>query len=176
MQSSGHATQVQERGQQRDTNRVIDIADCQVSADPNETLVTYSLGSCIGVTIWDPEVRAGGMIHYMLPESGLSKAKAKVRPAMFADTGLPLLFRSVYKLGAVKNRLIVKVAGGSQLLDDNGTFAIGKRNYIMLRKILWKNGVLIDNEHVGGSLSRTLRLHIETGRVTLKMRQGEIEL
>ncbi len=138
--------------------------------------MTYSLGSCIGVTIWDPEVRVGGMIHYMLPESTLSPEKAKARPAMFADTGIPLLFRSVYKLGAIKKRVIVKVAGGSQLLDDNGTFAIGKRNYVMLRKIFWKNGVLIDNEHVGGSLSRTLRLNIETGRVTIKMRQGEIEL
>ena len=138
--------------------------------------MTYSLGSCIGVTIWDPEVRVGGMIHYMLPESTLSPEKAKARPAMFADTGIPLLFRSVYRLGAIKKRVIVKVAGGSQLLDDNGTFAIGKRNYVMLRKIFWKNGVLIDNEHVGGSISRTLRLNIETGRVTIKMRQGEIEL
>ena len=154
----------------------IDIADCQVSADTDQTLVTYSLGSCIGVTIWDPEVRVGGMIHYMLPESSLSPEKAKARPAMFADTGIPLLFRSVYKLGAIKKRVIVKVAGGSQLLDDNGTFAIGKRNYVMLRKIFWKNGILIDNEHVGGSLSRTLRLNIETGRVTIKTRQGEIEL
>lgn len=156
--------------------RTIDIADCQVSADTDQTLVTYSLGSCIGVTIWDPEVRVGGMIHYMLPESTLSPEKAKARPAMFADTGIPLLFRSVYKLGAIKKRVIVKVAGGSQLLDDNGTFSIGKRNYVMLRKIFWKNGVLIDNEHVGGSISRTLRLNIETGRVTIKTRQGEIEL
>ena len=138
--------------------------------------MTYSLGSCIGVTIWDPEVRVGGMIHYMLPESTLSPEKAKARPAMFADTGIPLLFRSVYRLGAIKKRVIVKVAGGSQLLDDNGTFAIGKRNYVMLRKIFWKNGVLIDNEHVGGSISRTLRLNIETGRVTIKTRQGEIKL
>ena len=154
----------------------IDIADCQVSADTDQTLVTYSLGSCIGVTIWDPEVRVGGMIHYMLPESSLSPEKAKARPAMFADTGIPLLFRSVYKLGAIKKRVIVKVAGGSHLLDDTGTFAIGQRNSVMLRKIFWKNGILIDNEHVGGSLSRTLRLNIETGRVTIKMRQGEIEL
>ncbi len=157
-------------------DRTVDIADCQVSADTNQTVVTYSLGSCIGVTIWDPVVGVGGMLHYMLPESTLSPEKAKACPAMFADTGIPLLFRLVYKLGAIKKRVIVKVAGGSQLLDDNGTFAIGKRNYVMLRKIFWKNGVLIDNEHVGGSLSRTLRLNIETGRVTLQTRQGEIEL
>ena len=154
----------------------IDIADCQVSADTDQTLVTYSLGSCIGVTIWDPEVRVGGMIHYMLPESTLSPEKAKARPAMFADTGIPLLFRSVYKLGAIKKRVIVKVAGGSQLLDDNGTFAIGKRNYVMLRKIFWKNGILIEAEDIGGSISRTVRLDGATGRCTIKSRGQETEL
>lgn len=157
-------------------DRVVDIADCQVSADREDTLVTYSLGSCIGVTIWDPQVHVGGMIHYMLPESSLSPEKAKLKPAMFADSGVPTLFRAVYELGAVKKRLIVKVAGGSQLLDDNGTFNIGKRNYVMLRKIFWKNGILIDSEDVGGSISRTLRLDVETGQVTLKTRGKETKL
>ncbi len=157
-------------------DQVVDIADFQVSRDPRVTLVTYSLGSCIGVTIWDPKVCVGGMIHYMLPESSLSTEKAKARPAMFADTGIPGLFRAAYELGAVKKNLIVKVAGGSQLLDDNGLFNIGKRNYVMLRKIFWKNGVLIDAEDTGGSISRTVRLEIETGRVTIKNRTREVEL
>lgn len=157
-------------------DQVVDIADFQVSGDPQVTLVTYSLGSCIGVTIWDPKVCVGGMIHYMLPESSLSTEKAKARPAMFADTGIPDLFRAAYELGAVKKNLIVKVAGGSQLLDDNGLFNIGKRNYVMLRKIFWKNGVLIDAEDTGGSISRTVRLEIGTGRVTIKNRTREIEL
>lgn len=157
-------------------DQVVDIADFQVSRDPRVTLVTYSLGSCIGVTIWDPKVCVGGMIHYMLPESSLSTEKAKARPAMFADTGIPDLFRAAYELGAVKKNLIVKVAGGSQLLDDNGLFNIGKRNYVMLRKIFWKNGVLIDAEDTGGSISRTVRLEIGTGRVTIKNRTREIEL
>ncbi|MCG3137446.1 MAG: Chemoreceptor glutamine deamidase CheD [Phycisphaerae bacterium] len=116
------------------------------------------------------------MIHYMLPESSLAPEKAKLNPAMFADSGVPILFRSAYELGAVKKRLIIKVAGGSQLLDDNGTFNIGKRNYIMLRKIFWKNGILITSEDVGGSISRTLRLDNATGRVTIRNRQQEREL
>ncbi len=155
---------------------VVDIADFKTSADTRDVLVTYSLGSCIGVVVWDPETRVGGMLHYMLPESSLSPAKAKAKPAMFGDTGIPALFRAVYELGAVKKRLIVKVAGGSQLLDDNGTFNIGKRNFVMLRKIFWKNSVLIDAEHVGGSLSRTLRLDVGSGRLLLKVRGKEIEL
>ena len=157
-------------------NLVVDIADFRVSANPDDCLVTYSLGSCIGVAIWDPQVRVGGMIHYMLPEASLSPDKAKANPAMFADSGIPELFRAAYELGATKKRLIVKVVGGSQLLDDNGTFNIGKRNYTMLRKLFWKNGILIDAEDVGGSISRTLRLAVDDGRVTLRTREGEVEI
>ena len=155
---------------------VVDIADLKVSNDPNVDLVTYSLGSCIGVTIWDPQVRVGGMIHYMLPESSLAPEKARQNPAMFCDTGIPALFRAAYALGAVKQRMIVKVAGGASLLDDNGTFSIGRRNYIMLRRLFWKNGILIEAENVGGNLSRTLRLSIGSGRVTVRHRGQEVEL
>ncbi len=157
-------------------NILVDIADFAVSNDPQATLVTHSLGSCIGVTIWDSEIRVGGMIHYMLPESSIAPEKAQTKPAMFADTGVPALFHAVYALGAVKKRLIVKVAGGSHLLDDNGTFNIGQRNHIMLRKLFWKNGILVDSEDVGGSISRTLRLEVGTGRVTITTRGQEKEL
>ncbi len=155
---------------------VVDIADFAVSRDPDDTLVTYSLGSCIGVSIWDPAAHAGGMLHYMLPEAALSPDKAASTPGMFCDSGVPRLFRAVYELGAAKNRLVVKVAGGALLLDDRGTFNIGKRNYLALRKIFWKNGVMIDGEDVGGSISRTLRLNIATGEVTLKTRDREVPL
>jgi chemotaxis protein CheD len=157
-------------------NVVVDIADLAVSREPDAALITYSLGSCIGVSIWDPVAHVGGMLHYMLPESQLSPEKARSNPAMFGDTGIPRLFRAAYELGAVKNRLIVKVAGGSQLLDDNGTFNIGKRNYLALRKIFWKNGVMIKAENVGGSISRTLKLIVATGVVTVKSRNQEVPL
>lgn len=155
---------------------VVDIADLAVSDDPGTALITYSLGSCIGLCLWDPVAHVGGMLHYMLPESQLSPEKARSNPAMFCDTGVPKLFRAAYELGAVKSRLVIKVAGGSQLLDDNGTFNIGKRNYLALRKIFWKNGVMINAENVGGSISRTLKLHIGTGAVTIKSRNQEVPL
>lgn len=155
---------------------VIDIADLAVSADPTAHLITYSLGSCIGLTIWDPAAHVGGMLHYMLPDSQLSPEKARVTPGMFCDTGVPMLFRTAYELGASKHRLIVKVAGGSQLLDEAGIFNIGKRNYLALRKLLWKNGVLISGESVGGSISRTLKLEVATGEVSVKTRNQETPL
>ena len=147
----------------------IGIADMKVSDDRGVTLVTHSLGSCIGLAVYDPVAKVGGMLHYMLPESQLNPEKAKTTPLMFADTGIPILFKSCYKLGAVKGRMIVKVAGGSQVMDESGIFNIGKRNYAALRKIFWRNKVIIDGEDVGGAVNRTMRLSIATGQLSLKV-------
>ena len=141
----------------------------KVSDDPGVTLATHSLGSCIGVAVYDPVVKVGGLLHYMLPESELDPAKAKTRPLMFADTGIPILFKSCYKLGAVKARMIVKAAGGSQVMDASGVFNIGKRNYAALRKIFWRNKVIIDGEDVGGAVNRTMWLSVATGELSLKV-------
>ena len=96
---------------------------------------------------------------------------------MFADTGIPLLFKEAYSLGGEKRRMQVKVIGGAQLLDDSGYFNIGKRNYMALRKILWANNVLIQAEEVGGQVNRTVRLEVATGKIWVKNSgKGEGEL
>ena len=156
---------------------VIGVADMAVSSTAEETLITYSLGSCIAVITYDPVAKVGGILHFMLPEASMDMEKAKKKPAMFADSGIPVLFKQSYQLGATKKNTVVKVAGGSQIMDENGVFNIGKRNYLAMRKIFWRNNVLIAAEHVGGSVNRTVRLEISTGRVTLKVSGfGEIEL
>jgi chemotaxis protein CheD len=155
---------------------VVEIADLKVSSNPSVVLVTYALGSCIAVIVHDPVMKAGGMIHYMLPLSESSPEKATERPAMFADTGIPLLFHSMYALGCKKQDLVVKVAGGGSLYDDNGHFAIGQRNYTILRKMFWKAGVMISAEDVGGTKSRTVRLFVDTGRCTITASGEETEL
>jgi chemotaxis protein CheD len=141
----------------------------KTSKDPAATLVTYSLGSCIGIAIYDPAVKAGGLLHYMLPESNLDATKAKNNPFMFADSGIPLLFKETYKLGAKKQRMKVVVVGGAQILDQKGFFNIGKRNHMAVRKIFWKNQVMIDHEDVGGNVNRTIRLDIATGDIHIKV-------
>lgn len=150
------------------SNLVVGIADCQVSNLADQVLVTYALGSCIAVAIHDPVAGVGGMLHYMLPESAISPTKAGENPYMFADTGIPLLFRRAYGCGAEKRRLVVRVAGGAQVMDSQGVFNIGKRNYLALRKILWKAGVLVQAEEVGGNHSRTVRLEVGSGRFWLR--------
>lgn len=154
----------------------VDIADIKVSNDPECVIVTYALGSCIAVMLHDPTRRIGGMIHYMLPLSETSPDKAKLKPAMFADTGIPLLFEEMYKHGCDKRDLVVKVAGGGALYDDKGMFNIGQRNYTVLRKLFWKNGVIIKAEDVGGAKSRTARLWVGTGKVTISSQGEEAEL
>lgn len=93
---------------------VVGISDLKISKNPGDVLVTYALGSCIGVAVYDPLVKVGGLLHYMLPDSTLDANKARENPGMFADTGIPLLFKSCYALGAEKRRMIVKVAGGGK--------------------------------------------------------------
>jgi len=155
----------------------VGVADLKVSNRGNQVLVTHALGSCVGLAIYDPQARVGGLLHYMLPDSHLDPAKAQVNPYMFADTGIPLLFRECYQLGAVKSRLRVKVAGGSQVLGGHEHFQIGRRNYAALRKLFLKNNVLIDGEDVGGVTARTLFLEMATGRVWVRvLGQETIEL
>jgi len=147
---------------------IVGVSDMRVSNDPHSDIITYSLGSCIGLVVFDPAVKTGGILHYMLPESTLDRTKAERNPFMFADSGIPLLFKETYKYNAVKRRMRVLVFGGSQILDQKGFFNIGKRNYMALKKILFKNNVLINHEEVGGNVNRTVRLEIGTGDVFVK--------
>ncbi len=148
--------------------RVVDIADMKITDNPADTLITYSLGSCIGVAIYDPVLRLGGMIHCMLPLSKVDKEKARVRPYMFVDTGMQAMLGSLYEQGLRKARAVVNVAGGAKVLDNQGVFKIGERNFTVLRKILWKNGLLMNVQEVGGNVSRTVSLDVGTGRFSIK--------
>jgi chemotaxis protein CheD len=152
---------------------VVGISDMKVSNSPEEVLITYSLGSCLGVIIYDPVARVAGMLHSMLPLSKIDPHKAKISPFMFVDTGKPMLFKEAYRLGAEKKNIIVKAVGCSSLLDEKGFFKIGERNFTVLRKLLWKNNILIEKQDIGGSQSRTASIIIESGAVKIKSRGKE---
>ena len=146
----------------------VGMADCQVSKDQDTMLITSALGSCIAVLLHDPQARVAGLLHYMLPEAGLDPAKAAERPYMFADTGIPLLFRRAYELGAQKRRLRVWAAGAANVMDPNGLFQIGHRNQLAMRRILWRSGVIVEGTDLGGSLSRSVMLEVASGRLLLR--------
>ncbi|MBU0681163.1 MAG: chemotaxis protein CheD [Proteobacteria bacterium] len=157
--------------------QVVGISDMKVSKDPKDTLITYSLGSCIGVLVWDPQAKVAGLLHYMLPDSKIDPERSKARPYMFGDSGIPMLFRAAYGLGAVKERLKVYVVGGSQLMDSAGIFNIGIRNYDIVTRLFAKNGITPTKEDIGGSVNRTISLEIATAKILLKVSgKGEFEL
>lgn len=147
-----------------------------VSTDPEDVLVTYSLGSCVGVAFYDSSAKVGGLVHCMLPLSKIDPSKAKDRPCMFTDTGIATILQALFDLGAKRKNLLVRVAGAASLLDKNGHFKIGERNYTVLRKILWKNNLLIKSEEVKGTASRTVYLHMDTGRTVIKSGGREMTL
>ena len=156
--------------------RIVGISDCAVSKDPNVVITTHALGSCVGLAIYDPVVHVGGLLHYMLPDSGMDDNRALQNPFMFADTGIPLLFHTAYKEGARKERIQVTAMGGAQILDLHDSFNIGKRNLISMRKILWKAGVMLQHEDVGGTSPRTVRLEVATGRIQVSFGRGQHDI
>lgn len=157
-------------------SRVVAIAQMIATDDVNDMLITYSLGSCLGVTAYDPVAQVGGMIHCLLPTSRSNPDKARQNPSMYTDTGMVELFNALFSLGASKEHLQIKVAGAGAPMDMGEQFRIGERNFAVLRKFLWKNNILIDGQDVGGKKPRTLTLDMTTGRTTVRTKGEETEI
>ena len=155
---------------------VVGMADCRIANGAGQVLTTYALGSCIGLAVHDPAAQVGGLLHFMLPDSGIDPVRGSQNPYMFADTGIPRLLEQVYGQGASKRRLVVHAVGGAMMMDREGVFEIGKRNYLAARRILWKAGLLLHGEAVGGGNSRTMRLDVGSGRIWLQEAGEQREL
>lgn len=145
----------------------IPIGEYAVSKSPGDVLTTHALGSCVAVCVWDPVARVSAMLHFLLPDSSINKTRAQTQPATFADSGIPLLFQDAYRHGLTKARAIVKLVGGAEVQADQplGMFNVGMRNVLAARSVLWKNGVLVKSELVGGTVARTVRLWADSGRM-----------
>lgn len=147
---------------------VVGVADMMASNDPGVELVTYSLGSCLGIAVYDAQRRVGGLLHVMLPSGSIDPAKAARSPCMFVDTGIPLLFRAVSGLGADPRRCMIRVAGGARMLDAGDVFCIGQRNDARVTEVLREGGYTVHARDVGGLSYRTIRMCIGTGQITVQ--------
>jgi len=156
--------------------RIVGIGELVVSADPEEVLVTFSLGSCVGVSVYDPERSVGGLIHCMLPLASHDPERARRTPAVFVDAGLTRLLDEVFALGARRESLVVKLAGGGSHAPGSDAFRIGERNCAVVRKVLWKNDLLLAGQATGGREPRTMTLYLADGRTTVRFRGEEREL
>jgi chemotaxis protein CheD len=166
--SQSRATGARVGSSRTERHIIVDVGDVKVTNLPEAVLVTYALGSCVGVSVYDPVAQVGGLLHCQLPAASANPERASERPAMFADTGLTALLQEVMAIGAQKRRLQVKLAGAAQMLGDETLFNIGRRNYAAVRKALWQQGLLIEREDVGGCMARTMFVHIVDGTVLLK--------
>lgn len=146
---------------------VVSISDMKISAKSDDIVVTYSLGSCLGVTAYDPVVRVGGLIHCLLPRASAAREKAQQNPYMFVTTGVPLMVRKLIQKGAEVQRLVFKAGGCANMRNDD-MFNTGQRNFEALQRLLDRNNITLAAQAVGGSMPRSMFLHIATGRVVIK--------
>lgn len=147
---------------------MIGVGDLGASNNPSITVSTYALGSCVAVVAYDPVARAGGILHAMLPDSALSPAKAAAQPAMFVDTGLVAILRSLAGLKVDPRRLRIFLAGGASVLTGHDNFKIGERNIRAVAAHLGKHGLSAHHTALGGTINRTVHLNIGNGAITLK--------
>lgn len=146
----------------------VGISDYKTTAAPNK-IITLGLGSCVGITLYDPVIKVGGLLHIMLPDSTQFTKVDKV--AKFADLGIPHMINELKNRGAVAGRLQAKLAGGAQMfsgLDKKFVLNIGQRNTEATKKILRSKGIRILAEEVGGNRGRTMILDLNTGQVTIR--------
>lgn len=157
------------------TTRVVGIGDLAVSSEQG-MIVTHGLGSCIALLVYDPAVRVGGMLHFQLPDSSMDRCRAEHSPALFGDTGTLHLIKTAEALGASRRRCRVHLVGGAQVISSVANAEIGKRNHQSVRKALWKLGMLITGEDVGGSASRWVGIDLSNGSVRVRSQSKETVL
>jgi chemotaxis protein CheD len=157
-----------------DTSISIGLGEYAVSKKPEDVLVAFGLGSCVAVSMYDPEEKVCGLLHAVLPED-LHGAESKTR---FVDSGIEELLNSMVKAGARRNKIIVRIAGGANMITSPGfskTFDIGTRNVQSAYKTLNKLMLPLKSENVGGHTGRTVRFFVNSGQVTVRMIGGKEE-
>lgn len=139
----------------------VGIADMKM-ARTNGTLVTYALGSCIGICLYDPGIHLGAMIHIMLP---LNMETGRKNAMKYADTGLRETLKQMEAKGALRSRIVAKIAGGAKMFEVNGGSLgnIGQRNIESVHLNLRREQIRLLREDVGGSVARTLFFDVSTG-------------
>jgi chemotaxis protein CheD len=148
---------------------VIGVGDVAAANNTYVTLSTYALGSCVAVVAFDGAVHAGAILHLMLPESSISADKAVTQPAMFADTGFPVLMAKLAGLRADVSRLKIFLAGGAAVLQGSDPFKIGVRNIEAVKQQVQRRGLNVVAAALGGVVNRTVHLDVGSGEVTVKL-------
>jgi chemotaxis protein CheD len=152
---------------------VIGIGEFAAAVGPLDSLMTHALGSCVAICLWDWQRRVAGMIHFLLPDSAVNPVRARVQPAAFADTGVPLLFEAVMRFGASRSRLDVKLVGGARVARHD--LDIGRSNIVAARALVGQQGLAVSAEATGGTDVRTIALSVATGKVRVTTNHDQVK-
>lgn len=152
---------------------VVGISDMKISRRQGEMLITHSLGSCLGLAAWDAGAGVGGLIHCLLPKAPAPDVK---NPFMYVNMGVPLMIRKMISLGCTKTGLVFRAAGCGRMLNVTNQFDTGAQNLAMIEALFARNGVTLAAKDVGGSIPRTMALHMDTGRLVISSQGKEWEL
>ena len=146
----------------------VGMADLKTGKDP-DILTTLGLGSCIGIALWDPTTKIGGLAHVMLPDS--TKIRNNSTIAKFAATGITELVRQMEAMGVPRKRLVAKIAGGARMFEVSGSTSvgnIGEKNAIASKQKLKELGIPILAEDTGLNYGRTVELNCANGDYVIK--------
>lgn len=148
------------------------LGERAISRDPEDVLVAYGLGSCLGISMLDPLTRISGLLHAVLPGAANGLPANDLNSHKFVDSGIENLLAAMVQEGANKNRLIVRVVGGANMLISPGltsSFDIGTRNVETARRTLQRLNLKITSEEVGGHTGRTVHVYVADSRVTVRV-------
>lgn len=151
-----------------DKNFNVGIADMKMTRREG-VIITYALGSCIGIALYDPMIKLGALVHIMLPEVGNMD---RTNMFKYADTGIAETLRKMYAFGAVKSNVVAKIAGGAQMFhiagNPSGFGNIGLRNAQSVKAVLKREGIRIIAEDTGENYARTMTLNVSDGKVNIR--------
>ena len=142
----------------------VNFGELKISCNPAETLVAFSIGSGIGISIYDPIKQAGGLLNFVLPDSSMMPpSKARIHPLMFADTGLDAFWNALQDIGLRNENVKIVVVGGARIMDQTAAFNIGNKNHQVVTSFLNQRNLAIHHADIGGFFLRTLRLNMSNG-------------
>ncbi len=155
---------------------IVGISDCKVSGDTATSIMTYALGSCVGVALYDPDAKIAGLLHILLPNS-INNTREDFNHFMFADTGLDRMIREMMAIGVTPTSLIARIAGGANMLNSTSVLDIGRKNVQATLQFLERTRIPVRGSSVGGTVGRSMQIEVGTGRVLVKyLGGGELTL
>lgn len=155
---------------------IVGISEAKISKNADEILAAYAIGSSICISFYDPQKKIGALLHSPVPASGTDPDGNADQIFTCIDTAIPDIIKKIVESGAEKTRLSIKMAGANSKTEDEKINMIGKKNHIAVRKALWREGLLVASQDVGGATPRNVFLEIANGRVAVQCNENELEI